>query len=303
MIKYVENHFLDKVKYDLCVQLDHLALPYAESWYLDILCNDWDCLVLNDYDAVWPLPKRNKFGLKYFYRPFGIQQLGIFSKTDLTQEEIDSFILHLIKNCKYADLFLNEFQKPRGKNLSISKQRNIVLNLNRSYEEVYQSYSSNHKRNIKKSQKKKLSIFERDGPKAILELFKNNKGGDLNLKSEFYQNFEQLMYTSIHKNKGEIWSVYGGPNLLLAAAFFIKTKKRTVMLFSAQSAIGKEMGALFYLLNEYIIINSNKIEFLDFEGSNTDSLARFYNGFGAEERDYYRMRYDQFGGILSKLKS
>ena len=83
MIRYMQHHAIDRVKYDHCVRMDVKGLVYGFSWYLDTLTESWDALILNDYDAVWPLPVRTKWGLKYFFRPFAVQQLGIFSKLPL----------------------------------------------------------------------------------------------------------------------------------------------------------------------------------------------------------------------------
>ena len=92
MIRYIRNAYLNRQKFDHCIRMDKLGLVYAFSWYMDEVCHNWDCLVLNDYDAVWPLPYRNKFGLKYFYRPYGVQQLGIFSKVELSEDQVLGFV-------------------------------------------------------------------------------------------------------------------------------------------------------------------------------------------------------------------
>ena len=41
-----------------------------------------------------------------------------------------------------------------------------------------------------------------------------------------------------------------------------------------------------YLINFYIKHNSSKKECLDFEGSNILGVKRFYEGFGAVEKNY-----------------
>ncbi len=295
MIKYVQHHAINRTKYDHCVRMDKRGLVYAFSWYLDTVAESWDALVLNDYDAVWPLPVRSKLGFKYFYRPFAVQQLGIFSKSELTVGDQQEFVRQMQANSSYADIYLNEEQLVGLKTFRDIKSElnsNYTLDLNRSYREVYQAYKTNTKRNIKKSNAHKLFVFEHDSPKVLIDLFRSGKGGELDLTDDFYRNMEKAMYKCLHKGVGKLWTVYGPHNQVCAGAFFVETEKRSTFLFSGLTDMGRDMQAMFYLINEYIILWSGKPMTLDFEGSNLKSLARFYEGFGSTHLYYQRLKYN-----------
>jgi hypothetical protein len=45
-----------------------------------------------------------------------------------------------------------------------------------------------------------------------------------------------------------------------------------------------------YLIDLFIQSNSGKPAFIDFEGSSIDSIARFYQSFGAENLPYYNIK-------------
>ena len=81
MIKYIKRRDLDITKYDACIENSIQSRIYALSWYLDVVADNWDVLVLNDYEAVMPIPWKQKFGLKYITQPYFCQQLTIYSKT------------------------------------------------------------------------------------------------------------------------------------------------------------------------------------------------------------------------------
>ncbi len=305
MIKYMQHHTIDRAKYDHCVMMDKRGLVYGFSWYLDTVAESWDALVLNDYDAVWPLPVRNKFGVKYFYRPFAVQQLGIFSKKELTPDDKQNFVELMQKHSSYADVYLNEEQLIGLKSLRNIKSElnnNYTLNLNRSYREVYHGYKTNTRRNIKKSSDHKLSIFEHDSPDVLIELFRTGKGAELKLNEDFYRVMKTAMYKCMHKGVGKLWTVYGPHNQVCAGAFFVETEKRSTLLFSAITDMGKDWLAMFYLINEYIILWSEKPMKLDFEGSNLKSLARFYEGFGSSHLYYQRLIYNGLPLPLKWLK-
>lgn len=305
MIRFIASHFVDHSKYDLCVQRNELKLPYAHSWYLNCVSEQWDCLVLNDYDAVWPLPFRIKWGLKYYFRPYGIQQLGIFSKKPLSDEQVAAFVAEMTERIRYADLYLNEGQAlslGSKKNLSITPKPNLVLALSRSYEQVYSGYNSNLKRKLKKSAKSKLELFENDSAERVLQLFKEEKGSTLGLQEAFYKSFKTLLFQLMHKSLVRVYTVYGGPNILLAGAVFLEYQGRSIFLLSASSEMGRDENALAFLINEYLIYHSEKLDFLDFEGSESPGLAQFYKSFGSVESSFARLVYNRLPWPISLLK-
>ncbi len=305
MIRYVRNNFINRGKYDHCVRMDELGLFYGYSWYLDEVCSNWDCLVLNDYDAVWPLPLRVKFGLKYFYRPFAVQQLGFFSKRALTEDEGKQFLEAMTSNCRYADLYLNEGQlefASKHPHLRYHNNINLTLSLNQTFREIYHSYSKNTRRNISKASNNKLQIFEHDDPERLVNLFKENRGESLNLTGEFYRNMSKAMYNALHKSIGKVWTVYNERNSLCGGIFVIETDKRHTLLFSASSQEGKELRAMYYLINEYLIYSCGSHKIFDFEGSNHSGLQRFYQGFGAQVKTYINVQYNGLPWPLRWLK-
>jgi hypothetical protein len=233
-----------------------------------------------------------------------VQQLGIFSKKKLSQAQLSDFIKSMTRSCSFADVYLNEGQKPEQnyKGLQVFSNRNFLLDLHTSYQEIYGRYKSNTQRNIKKSQKNKFSIFENDNPEVLINMFKNERGDDLGLEEVFYKNMQAIMYQSLHRAKARVWTVYDSNNRLCGGAFLIETEKRITLLFTGLNQEGRELGAMFYLMNEFIILASERSKILDFEGSNSDSLARFYAGFGAKEVHYSRLYYNGLPWPLKLMK-
>ena len=56
MIQFVKRNQLDEDKYNACISTSLQSRVYAYSWYLDIVADNWSVLVLDDYQAVMPLP-------------------------------------------------------------------------------------------------------------------------------------------------------------------------------------------------------------------------------------------------------
>jgi hypothetical protein len=51
-ITYLSSQQVDKLKWDRGIEHAGNGLIYAYSFYLDAMCDNWDALVLNDYEAV-----------------------------------------------------------------------------------------------------------------------------------------------------------------------------------------------------------------------------------------------------------
>ncbi|RYY85548.1 MAG: hypothetical protein EOO15_16730 [Chitinophagaceae bacterium] len=69
-IRYLPHAEIDKARWDNALMRCPNATLYATSRYLDHMSPGWDALVQGDYDALFPLPWRSKWGLRYVYQPF-----------------------------------------------------------------------------------------------------------------------------------------------------------------------------------------------------------------------------------------
>ncbi len=94
------------------------------------------------------------------------------------------------------------------------------------------------------------------------------------------------MYRALQLNQVEIWCAYTEDNSLCAGAFFVRSPRRHVFLFSGANQMAKDTGAMSYLIDAYIEAHCGEPHILDFEGSQNPNLARFYRGFGAKAVRY-----------------
>ncbi len=97
MIRYIKYEDIDKDQWDDCISHSFNGNIYAYSWYLDVVAEQWDALIENDYERVFPLTWKKQFGVKFLYQPFFTQQLGVFSKNILTVKNVEEFIKAITK--------------------------------------------------------------------------------------------------------------------------------------------------------------------------------------------------------------
>ena len=104
------------------------------------------------------------------------------------------------------------------------------------------------------------------------------------------------------KGKGKIYGVYTNNNELCAAAYFCKNKERLIYLSAATNTTGKELGGMYFLLNEFIKQHAGNTIILDFEGSIIPGVARFYSGFGAKAESYFQLHFNRLPLLLKWVK-
>lgn len=283
MIVYLENKDIAKRKWDECISHSVNERIYAYSWYLNIVAPEWSALVLDDYQAVFPVVHQKKMGISYAYQPFFTQQLGLFTPLLLTPELVESFLEKLFEIFPFVQINLNSHNKLSKKLNCFHLRDNYELDLISPYEDLKLSYSKNIKRNIKKAHKAKLTIFKNLKPDLVGDMFKKDKGKNLKVYRDLnYFTLNKLIYKAIEKGKAEVWGAYSLQNSLLASAVFVKDSRRFTFLFSGNTLEGKENGAMFYLIDSFIEAHAESKMILDFEGSMDSNLARFYKGFGSQ---------------------
>ena len=287
MIQYLQRNQLDDFKYDACISKAYNSKIYAYSWYLDCVCDDWDVLVKDDYEAVMPLPKRKKFGIHYVYLPPWTQQLGVFSRNRIENKLINYFINSIPKKFGFINTHLNA-ANPFQSNDSITRS-NYELLLHKEYNEIIKGYSKGRKSSISKAKKYSLQIVEDYNYLEIKKLFQDNIGNQLTIKKSDYDRLDKLLQITTTKNYIKSIAILKG-DMLVGGAFFLIDKPRITYLISAVNKLGRETQAMSLLIDEMIKKFSNSQYILDFEGSEIEELAFFFKSYGAINNVYTEIK-------------
>jgi len=299
MIKYFRNQEIDRRKWDECIQNSFNGIIYAYSWYLDIVCKQWDALIEDDYQRVFPLTLNKKFQISYLYQPFFTQQLGLFSRSLLTPEIVDNFLNAIPSKFKLIEINLNIFNKTSNGEFKIKENLTHELDLINPYENLYKEYSSNTKRNIKKAVDSGINIKKNVNPESIIDIFRDNRGKEIDtFKKSDYFNLKRLIYSCIFNDKASIWGAFNKQNVLCAGIFFVVSNKKVIFLFSATNQEAKDTGAMSLLIDSFIRENAQRELTLDFEGSNDPDLARFYKSFGSKKCTYLQVIKNEFPSFV-----
>ncbi len=299
-IIYLQHNEIDKVKWDKCIIRSYNGIIYAFSWYLDIVSENWEALIVGDYEMIFPIIPGKKFCINYLYQPLFVQQLGVFSYQKLNSKIIEEFLDAIPKKYKFFEINLNTFNKISFAKYKITQKVTHEIDLICPYEKLYNRYSINTKRNIKKAKKNNLQIIRKIPIKEFIDF--KQKNSVVKLKEEDYRILKSIISISIFYTVGEIYGVYNSDNELCAVAFFIKSHNKVIYLVSASSEEGKQKRAMFLLIDTFIKKNSQKNLTLDFEGSNIESIARFFTGFGAKPCYYQSVKKNKLPWFVKIFK-
>lgn len=290
-IHYKKHNELDYVKWDYLIDNSISPLIYGYSWYLDGITNkQWDALVYGDYEAVFPLPWKRKYGLKYIYQPYFCQQLGLFAKREF-RIPIKKFIEAIPNAFILVDLHLNIYL---GASLSGSLKKNYQLDLSSSYDEIFNNYSNDVKNNLYKISKNMIQYHHDIPYEKVIEI-QRNAWGALNpgIKEKHYQQFLENCKVAREKNKlitiGAMLN-----NELIGAALFFKTPMYLFYTTGGITSEGKKYGIMHGILDNLIQQYANSQLILDFEGSEIEEVAYFYSKFGSQVKPYLHFKSYNF---------
>jgi hypothetical protein len=288
-IRYLKSDEIDRQRWDDCVASAANALIYGYSWYLDLVCDRWDGLVAGNYAAVFPLPTRSKYGIRYLYQPPYTQQLGLFSCIPMSASLVDEFIDIIINKFRFAEIFLNTSSVPA---LHETRARsNYTLDIAPRYSRLRENYSNNLIRNLKKGESLRLQIAPHADVTRITTMFSDNRGKEIDNRNDpSYFRIRRLFHEAEHRGMARAYGTYNRTNELIAGAIFLFDRHRIIFLFSGLSEQGREAGAMPLLIDHVIREFSGSHLTLDFEGSMDTGLARFYASFGASPDPYWFLR-------------
>ncbi len=297
-IRYLKHGQIDRRRWDHCVAESVNGNVYAWSWYLDCVCDQWDALVQEDYESVFPLPWRKKFTIPYVCQPPFTQQLGLFSRGQTGRELTDAFLDALPAHFRLTEIQLNAYNKPSHPSYTIRMRPNLVMDLIAPYETICLGYSQNLKRNLRKAAGSVRIITEDVKPGMLITLFRENRGRDLQtLKEKDYERLEMIITEGGRRGCIHMLGSESGSGGLNAGVIFAESHGRLVLLFSAGGPEARQQAAMPALIDHMIRKHAGNDLILDFEGSEDPGLAQFYGSFGAVVSPYPFIRRNSLGPV------
>lgn len=284
--------------WDKHISRSRQCVIYALSWYLDIVCEQWQALVwpsATDFSVVMPLPVRRKFGQRLLYQPLFCQYLGIFSSHDLTPVECSSFLKALASNFPYISNYtfnpenfaLLREALPGCKGFDYKVNNTHWLKLGRPYADVYAGYQKDRKANLRKGWRANWQIVGSDDFKTLIKLFKENHARRIGkIKDGAYPTLERLGKKCLSNETGMLLYAQSGAQVC-AGVLLTHYRGRTIYLFNAANDAGRKGNVRLVMLDAYLRENAATQSVFDFESPQEQSIAAYYAGFGGVATPFF----------------
>lgn len=288
-IQHLKRNEIDVKKWDECVDKSPNGLIYANSYYLDTMCENWEAFIIDDYSCIMGLPWKKKAGIKYAYAAPFVQQLGVIGNHQTVSYQ--DLVGEIKKTFKYGDIFFNYSNFPPL--APIVQNTNFVLDIHKSYDELEQNFSTDLKKNLKQARKNKLFVSADYSFEMAIQLFRKYYQARMPYVTEdSYKKFTRLCNALYKKQMVLTRAVLNNEKEILAIALLLKDNKRIYNLMNTTTMPGRKLKANHFLINEIIKEFSHTNLLFDFEGSDLAGVKEFYQNFGPANQPYFHYHFN-----------
>ncbi len=295
-IKHLKHSDIDFVKWDKTILSSSFPLVFAQSFYLNSTCPNWEALIIGDYDSVFPLTQHKKFGIPYLAQPSFTPQLGVYG---IVNTQIEEAIYNTIcSKYKLIEIELNASNKFETN--FHSKKSTYFIEYDKEYKQ-----NQNTKRNIAKAIENGLQ-FEAINYSDVINLstiyLNPFLSKTLHLSPNTISKFNVLLNSAMENKSLYSFKVIDSKNNVKALAHFISNGKHTVYLKGTNFDKSENSGSMHFLTNNAIQFFETRSLFFDFGGGSKESLAKFYKGFGALPISYNTLKINKLPWLIKLFK-
>lgn len=289
------SHVIEQSKWDHCIETHHNGLFYARYDYLDNICDQWHGLVVDDYKAVLALPWRRKYGIRYFYTPPFIQQLGLIG--DIAIDDLEKFTRKIRQFAWYGHLNLNFSNQLIAQAMKAAPKTNFIIDLKKGYNAIYEAYSVD----LKQILRKENTTFQYSDNKPIPDIIDEYKSlYGQRMPHISTEDFARLNITCKHfafEGSCITRSITTDDGRNLSNTLLLIDNKRIYHLLNTTTAEGRKLNSNHHLLDLVLKEFAGKDLIFDFEGSEIDGVKSFYKKFGGTIQPYFQYHRNAFRGI------
>ncbi len=266
---------------------------YSLSWYMDLASEKkWGVLTDATMKCGMPIAYKKRAGYSNIYQPFYTMYTDIIKHA----HSLDDYLRFLNERYDHVH-FTSQFPSIQFQTKKRIRQEIILNEFN-----LKRDYSENAVRQIKKAEKNNVEIHLHTKAEEVTRFFKTTKGKLLKeYKRKDFTILTKIIQESIKRGNGFCaHAVYD--NQIVASGSFLKFNKRITYLKGGLNEIGKENGAMYYLIHKVITEHCDNTEVFDFGGSNAPKVSEFYRKLGGQDIEYNEIIIDNENKIQKLIK-
>lgn len=303
-LRLLKHHEIDRSRWDAAIRSAYNPAVYGMSWYLDACAPGWSGLVCGDYTQVMAVPLRTRLGITAALQPLFVQQVGIFSQTVLTPDDVAHFFDYLNHKVGKVELYLTPECTPPAENFQTETRRSQYIPLEAPAAETRKNYGENLRRNIKKAEKAGLELYFLERFESVIEAFRAQPGNHVEqIGDEGFARLADLLGALVKHTQTYIAEVRDAGGKPLYTAFFSGFGKTLLYVKGAGSAEAKNTGAAHFLMDRMMALAREKgYAVFDFGGANAENVRKFNRQFVGGEFEYLCFRGGYLPAFLRKIR-
>lgn len=261
------------------------------------MCPNWDALIINDYETVFPLTWKKKFGILYLPQPYFTSQLGTFGIIDDEREKL--FHQYILKHFKLIEYELNSANHIQAN--YIQSKNTFFIEYSKGF-----TFNQNTKRNIAKAKENGLKI-EEVSSEDIISLSEKILNPfllqELHLPKIEVKRFSDLLKNCMTEKSLLTLKTVNEKNEVKAIGHLVYNKRYALFLKGTNIDKSDNSGSMHLLIAHAIDFFKDKVERFDFGGGSlNEGLANFYKGLGGGQHNYHFMRVNNLPKALKLFK-
>jgi len=302
MIRHIRHAEMDKAAWDLRHAACMNATWYGCSAVLDAASPGWEALIDEEAGEQMPILWRRKYGIRYAYQPFMLQQSGPYSPAPANADPL-RFLQAWPKEFRFADINIRwTAERPALQGTTLTERINHELRLDKPIEMLRAAYSENHRRSLRKAMKGTARFDDAiTTPEVIAFLEGSEQFTKWKVGGPERDAMRRMMAVSDHAGTSIRRAVREGDELV-AAGYFTLWGGRLIFLKGLATPKGRDLRAMHALIDHVVEEHAGSNIILDLAGGNDPQLARFYSGFGALPVLYLRALVNRLPPLLRQLK-
>ncbi len=300
-VKVLDYSYLSEKEIELFNGITADLSLSEQLWFIALLSDDKvKIFIYLNYETVFFVPYRTKFGVSYAYMPPFLQKLYFIG----SNSGVNTIMNTLCKTLRFGEISISDpIKEGVSASFEFGERINYRLSLNSTYEDIKKNYASNHIRNCKKANK--IKVFKGSDLKGLISLFKSEKKNVFLKKQldEIVYNLNKIEKSKRIKKNTSIYNAFENDRLI-ASMLIVDYKGVLYYLLGASIKSDVTVSSLgLYRLFDYLIdFQSNQDLILDFEGSDHAGISRFFRGFGATDFKYYFTKWNNLPFPLKLIK-
>lgn len=301
VIIYLKHADINLLKWDDCIARANNSLIYGYSYYLNDMAENWDGLILNDYEAVMPLIWNKKLGIRYCYQPPFMQQAGWFG--NLSSEMINQLYERITSFTKFGDWMFNYGNKTLAIRNKTNILTNYILNLDADYDGFRKNYKTDLLNNLKSAARNNLQYSTSVDINSAITNYKLHYGQRMpHVKEEHYKRFANLCHQMQSTNQCIIRIVKDNESNTISSALLLLDSKRIYNVMNTNTDNGRRLSANHFLYDCIIKEFAESKLIFDFEGSDLPGVKSFYENFGPVNQPYFHWHYNNLPFPINLIK-